>query len=170
MPLLTAFSGLPGVGKTTVGRAFAGRIGAVYLRIDTLEASLKTSSLRIHPAGDAGYGAAAAVARDNLALGLDVVADSVNPIAVTRALWAEVAVATGAALVNVEIVCSDADEHRRRVETRRADIPGLQLPDWEAVRSRDYVAWETDRLVLDTARLTPEACVERLIAETQRLR
>jgi len=159
---LVALSGLPGVGKTTIARALAGAIGGAHLRIDSLETALKRSSLRIDPAEDAGYVAAAAIARDNLGIGLDVVADAVNPVHQSRQLWADTAAATGAVLLNVEIVCSDPGEHRRRVEARRSDLPGLEVPDWGAVCSRHYEAWESEPVTLDTAHLTVEACVAAL--------
>src|SRR5438093_6817984 len=124
MPILISFSGLPGVGKTTVARALAREIRAVYIRVDSIEVALKNSSLQSHPAEDAGYRAAVAVAKDNLMHGLDVVADTVNPIELTRRWWAEAAKTCDARLLNLEIVCSDPTEHRRRVETRRSDIVG----------------------------------------------
>jgi predicted kinase len=167
MPTLVAFSGLPGTGKTTIARALAARLGAMHLRIDSIEAALKLSVLAIHPAEDAGYRAALAVARDNLALGHDVIGDAVNPVAFTRAWWAEVAEAAGARLVNVEIVCSDPAEHRRRVEARRSDLPGLSVPDWAAVAARVYEPWATPPLVIDTARTTVAVAAAR-IAEAVR--
>ena len=167
MPTLVAFSGLPGTGKTTLARALAARIGAMHLRIDSIEAALKASVLAIHPAEDAGYRAALAVARDNLALGHDVIGDAVNPVAFTRAWWAEVAEAAGARLLNVEIVCSDAAEHRRRVEARRPDFPGLCVPDWAKVAARDYEAWAAPPLVIDTAQRSAEDAAAR-IAEAVR--
>src|SRR5262245_41288047 len=103
MPVLISVSGLPGVGKTTVARALAQEIGAGYIRVDSIEAALKNSALQIHPAEDAGYLAAVAIAKDNLVHGLDVVADTVNPIEVTRRMWAEAASACDARLLNVEI-------------------------------------------------------------------
>lgn len=57
-PVLIAFSGLPGAGKTTIARDVAARLGAVFLRIDSIEAALARSALRISPAEDAGYAAA----------------------------------------------------------------------------------------------------------------
>jgi predicted kinase len=163
MPVLISFSGLPGVGKTTVARALAKEIRAVYVRVDSVEAALKNSSLQIHPAEDAGYLASFAIAKDNLAHGLDVVADTVNPIELTRRSWAEVAGACDARLLNVEIVCSDQAEHRRRVETRRSDIAGLDLPDWKRVQSRDYEGWTSNRVVLDSSKLSADDCVKRII-------
>ena len=65
MPVLISFSGLPGVGKTTVARALAQEIRAVYVRVDSIEAALKNSSLQIHPAEDAGISRSFAVAKDN---------------------------------------------------------------------------------------------------------
>jgi predicted kinase len=50
MCVLISFSGLPGVGKTTVARALARQIGAAYIRVDSIEVALKSSSLQIHPA------------------------------------------------------------------------------------------------------------------------
>ncbi|SLN13200.1 AAA family ATPase [Oceanibacterium hippocampi] len=162
MPSLIAFSGLPGVGKSTIARALSERIQAVYVRVDAVEAALKASVLIIHPAEDAGYRAAAAVARDNLTIGLDVVADTVNPVRETRALWAAIAAEAGARLVNVEVVCSDAGEHRRRVESRKSDIAGLSLPDWDAVQGRRFEPWMGDRLTLDTTELPIADCIARI--------
>ena len=163
MSVLISFSGLPGVGKTTVARAVAQEIGATYLRVDSIEAALKSSSLQIHPAEDAGYLAAIAVAKDNLLQGLDVVADTVNPIELTRRWWAEAAMACNARLLNVEMACSNRAEHRRRIEERRSDIVGLDLPDWKRVQSRDYEDWAGNRLLLDTSKLSVNDCVKRII-------
>ena len=164
MAKLISFSGLPGVGKTTIARALSELIDAVHLRVDSVEAALKTSLLKIHPAEDAGYLVVAAIAKDNLRLGLDVVADTVNSIAITRQLWVDVAASTSAELINVEIVCSDNDEHKRRVETRMSDIEGLTVPTWERVKSRryEYEPWTEDRLILDTARLTTAESVSKI--------
>ena len=98
-----------------------------------------------------GYEVAYAVAEDNLRAGRTVIADCVNPWPLTRRAWRVVAERTGVAALEVEIVCSDAAEHRRRVESREPDIAGLALPTWQEVVGRDYHAWERDRLVVDTA-------------------
>jgi predicted kinase len=91
------------------------------------------------------------VAADNLRAGLSVVADCVSDIALTRAAWSDVASNAAASLLNVEVICADPAEHRRRVETRRADLDGQVLPDWRAVMSRRFEPWAEPRLVLDTA-------------------
>lgn len=58
---------------------------------------------------------------------------------------------TSSGLLEVEIVCSDQAEHRRRVESRTTDIPGLIPPTWEAVMRHEYETWTTSRLVIDSA-------------------
>jgi predicted kinase len=149
--MLIVFSGLPGTGKTTLARAFAEERGATYLRIDTIEQALRASGMLVGDVGPSGYMVAYALAEANLGPRKSVVADCVNPLAVTRDAWREVAQRAGAALVDIEVVCSDRAEHRRRVEARSTDIRGLKLPSWEDVIRRDYEAWDRPRLVIDTA-------------------
>jgi hypothetical protein len=91
-----------------------------------------------------------------------VVADSVNPIAVTRSAWREIGVRHGARTVEVEIICSDPDEHRRRAETRDPSIPGLVLPTWQEILDREYEPWEPAPLVVDTVGGDMDACVATL--------
>ena len=161
-PALVILGGLPGVGKSTLARRLAVLMAAVYLRIDSIEQALADSSLRIKPAEDAGYLAAYALARDNLCLGRTVLADSVNAIEVTRSAWRDVAMRCGCPFVEVEMTCSDLDEHRHRVESRTSDIAGLQLPHWQKVLDREYQPWPGDRIRFDTAGRTVEESVEQL--------
>jgi predicted kinase len=151
--MLIVFAGLPGVGKTTIARELARQLGAVFVRIDSIEYAIRQSA-RQAPVEDAGYRAAYAVAEDNLRAGLTVVADSVNPLTITREAWRAVGHRAGVPLVEVEVVCTDAAEHRRRVETRASDFPGWTLT-WQEVRDREYHPWDRDRIVLDTATATP---------------
>jgi predicted kinase len=104
------------------------------------------------PIDDTGYRIGYAIAKDNLTVGRIVIADSVNPWPVTRDAWLAVARAAAADAVEIEIVCSDRDEHRRRVESRTSDIQGLQLPTWQEVVERDYQPWSRATVVIDTAR------------------
>ncbi|MGJ7574739.1 AAA family ATPase [Variovorax sp. RB2P76] len=150
-PTLIVLSGLPGTGKTTIARERVARVPCVYLRIDVVERAMKTASGSTEAAGPAGYAVAYALARSNLALSISVVADCVNPLPVTREAWQAVATQASSHLVEVEVVCSDVAEHRRRVESREADIAGFALPSWDAVLQHDYEAWATARLVVDSA-------------------
>lgn len=111
-----------------------------------------------------GYDLAYRLAADNLRLGVGVVADSCNPIELTRRAWESVARGAGAEYVNVEVVCSGRDEHRRRVETRPCTVPGLGMPTWQDVLAREYHPWTVERVVIDTAGRTERESFEELLA------
>lgn len=165
MPKLISFSGLPGVGKTTQARHLARRIKAIHLRVDSAEAAMKRSVLEINSAEDAGYLVLAALARDNLLLGFDVIVDTVNPIEITRKMWADCANRAKAALINIEVICADAQLHRRRVESRTSDIEGLILPTWDKVQMRQYEPWLEHRIVVDTSKQSVPDCVAEIMAK-----
>ena len=79
-------------------------------------------------------------------------------------LESAVGLRAGVRAVDVELVCSDTDEHRRRVEARSADIAGHVLPTWSQVVGRDYRPWDGDRLVIDTAQSSVEESVRAILA------
>ncbi len=150
-PVLFVFGGLSGTGKTTLARALAQELHATYLRIDEIEQALRFSGVLRGEVGAAGYLAAYALAESNLRLGCTVVADCVNPLAVTREAWRRVATNSGSRVFEIEVICTDPVEHRRRVEIRASDVAGLELPSWEDVLRREYEPWVSPRLVIDTA-------------------
>ena len=163
--MLIVFGGLPGVGKSAIAAELARRLRATWLRIDVIEVAV-ARALDLPEDGDigaAGYVVAYDLARSNLSLGLAVVADSVNPIAETRAAWRAVAADAGAACLEVEVVCSDRAEHRRRVEGRLGDPAALSPPTWAEVEARRYEPWGEARLRLDTAALTAAAAAVRVV-------
>lgn len=160
---LVVFGGLPGVGKSTLARALALRLDAVYVRIDSIEDAIGSHRLAPPDLEDLGYRAAYALALDNLALGRIVVADSVNPVEETRLAWRRLAQAGPHGLLEVEVRCSDVAEHRRRVESRRNHHPVGGHPAWDQVLARRFDVWP-EALVLDTARQEDERAVRWLIA------
>ncbi len=162
--MLIVFGGLPASGKTTLSHALAKRLAAVHVRVDTIEHALRAGQPPIKDIGPTGYLIAHAVAADNLRLGHVVIADSVNPLPVTREAWRAVAAQAGVAAVEVETVCSDGDEHRRRVETRTVDIAGFVPPTWNEVAARDYRPWPEADLVVDTSGRAIDDCLAELLA------
>ena len=122
--MLIVLGGLPGVGKTTIARELARQIGAVHLRIDSIEEALRASGTARGPMDDSGYRVAYAIAEDNLRVGRTVIADSVNPLPMTRNAWVGVAKKTQSTAIEFEIICSDLEEHS--VASRRERQAGLE--------------------------------------------
>jgi predicted kinase len=158
--MLYIFGGLPGTGKSTLSAALAQRCHAVYLRIDTIEQALRDCGFAVD--GPAGYVVGYQFAKDNLRLGRSVVADSVNPLEITRKAWRDVAMQANAPFVEIEVLCSHREEHRARIESRKADIAGFPLPRWTDVLQRQYEPWSTERIVLDSAGESPDESMMRL--------
>jgi len=158
--VLITFGGLPGTGKTTLARELARQLGAAYLRIDTIEYAIAPAEDT--PVGEAGYLVGYAVAEENLRLGSTVVADSVNPLRITRDAWRNAAQRAGVTFVEILVVCSDRAQHRHRIETRKTDIPGHLT--WQDVLAREFEPWDREHVVIDTAGQTVEQSLTALQA------
>ena len=162
--VLIVIGGLPGTGKTSLARGLARALDAVHVRIDLIEQAIRDASNCGDAIGPAGYVVAYAVAGDNLRLGRIVIADCVNPLPVTRNAWRTVAEHAGVSVIEIEAICSDSVEHRRRIESRRSDIPGLRLPTWQDVVEHEYAPWTSEHVVIDTAHRSLEQSVTELHA------
>ncbi|WP_233413076.1 AAA family ATPase [Nucisporomicrobium flavum] len=162
--ILVEFGGLPATGKSTLAGRLAARTGAVWLRIDEIEAAMRRNGLTPEQTGVTAYSVAHDVAASHLRRGLTVIADAVNPVAAARQGWQDLAAGSGARHVVVETTCPDAAEHERRVTTRPADIPGWRYPSWAEVRAAaaGYEPRRDPRLTVDTTR--PIAECEQLVA------
>ena len=153
--MLIVFSGLPGTGKTTLAKGLAATLGAVYVRIDTIEQALRDSADFARDVGRTGYLIAYELAASNLGLGGTVVVDCVNPVMESRRAWRDISARSSAPLVNLQVICSDVTEHRCRVETRQLDIPGLTPPSWHSVLNHEYESWDAEPFTVDTALDSP---------------
>lgn len=160
--MLIVFSGLPGTGKTTIAKGLVDTIGALYLRIDTIEQAIRNSGALARDVGRSGYMVANELALSNLDLGRTVIVDCVNPVTESRLAWSEIASRAGVRLMNIEVICSDKNEHQRRVETRLGDISGLTPPTWQSVLDHEYEAWAEAPFTIDTALTSPVQAVSML--------
>jgi len=86
-----------------------------------------------------------------------VIADSVNPIAITRDSWAAVARQAGCSLCEIEVHCPDKSGHRARVEARAVSN------DWAAVEARTYEPWPRPVLRLNSAALSVDEAVSTIL-------
>ena len=120
--MLIIFGGLPGTSMSTLARQLAEKLGAVYLRIDTIERAVADGD-EAGSIDDDGYRVACPLAEDNLRLGRTVIGDPVNPLQITREARRGVAERAAERAVETEVICSDLREHRCRIETRLTDLP-----------------------------------------------
>ena len=162
MSVFVCLAGLPGVGKSTVARELARRTGALWLRVDAIEQAMRASAAAPSDLEGMGYHALCGAAEGALAQGFDVIGDSVNPIGPSRAIYHEMSARAGVRHLDVVLDCSDRDAHRDRVETRGPSVPGLAPPTWEGVLARAWEPFPEAHLVLDTARLSPEAAAQAI--------
>jgi len=140
---LVVLSGLPGTGKTTLGKMLSRQFGCFYLRADSVEAPfLSGLPAGSQSVGGKGYEALINVARENLQLGHSVILDLVNPLHLTRAWMTSLAGQTKSELIQFELVMQDKETHRRRVESRQLDIPNQEIPSWQDVQAREYEKWD----------------------------
>jgi predicted kinase len=162
--MLIVFGGLPGVGKTALARAVTERLGAAYLRVDAIEAALwRAGVARDQPTGLAAYVVAHSVAEGSLAAGAVVVVDAVNPVEAARRGWRDLAQRVAKPLRVIEVICLDESEHRRRVESRTADLDGHTVPTWSDVQEREYEPWDEPRLTVDTAIASRTECLSQVL-------
>ena len=94
----------------------------------------------------------------------DRIGDSVNAWMLTRNARRDAGLRAGARVVEVEIICSDINEHRRRVENRSSEVPGLILPIWAETIHRDYHHWDREHVVIDTAERTVAECASLILS------
>lgn len=98
-PILFILSGLRGSGKSTLSQFIAKEYNTLYLRIDTVEQGLRELC---NFNEDEGYKLSYRIASDNLKLGINVVADSCNPITLTRREWETIAEINNAIFIKIE--------------------------------------------------------------------
>lgn len=147
-------SGLPGSGKSHLAQALAIELRAVIVSVDPIEDAMIQSGLPMSfETGVAAYQVGAVVAAAQLHNGLTVIADAANYLEVGRDIWRTVASESGIALKAIEVICSDTELHKTRLERRRRGLRAYPEPSWPDIlrRASEVDAWTTQRLVLDSA-------------------
>lgn len=151
---LVVFAGLPGSGKSAVADRVARELGVPILSVDPIEEALHRAGIaRGWDRGVAAYEVASRVAEHVLSLGQRVIIEAANAEPEGRAVWYDLGRRSGVDPGFIEVVCSDSDVHRRRLEGREPGYPGVDEPTWAAVEARrvGFAGWDEERLVLDTA-------------------
>jgi predicted kinase len=141
------------VGKSTLAARLGVALNAPVLPVDSIELVLAQHGVFNDQAGLISYRSIAALAEVQLAIGLPVIVDAVNPVASARGLWHDLADRAQVPLRLIEVWCADEVEHRRRVERRYAELAGLNVATWEQtlVRRAEYEPYVGPRLVVDTS-------------------
>ena len=158
MPELIAMAGLPGTGKSTIAEVLSARLGATIVSVDPIESSILRAGIDSdQPTGLAAYLVAETLAEQVLQSGHSVIVDAVNAVEPARLQWRDLAARSDVPLRVLEVVCSDADVHRERLEKRVRNLPGFEEPSWRAVEQslEDYQEWKGDcaelpRVTLDS--------------------
>jgi predicted kinase len=172
-PVLIAFKGHPGSGKSAVARALGRFLSVPVIDKDDIKDVLGGIC---EDSGGLAYTAMFSIARRQLLQGLSVICDS--PLSEPAGYTAACCVAhdSSARLVVIECFCSSQEEWRRRIERRAAlRLPAHHITDWPALeehmrRRREISNYPIDEphLVLDTVEPLGQV-LERIIVWLQNL-
>ena len=155
--MLVAMAGLPGTGKSTIGQVVASRLGVPVVSVDPIESAILQAGIAAdQPTGLAAYLVAETLAERILVTGTGVMIDAVNAVDPAREQWVNLAARLNEPMKFIEVICSDPELHRSRIENWRKSMPHIQLT-WNAVEQSfdDYSEWTGDsgavaRITLDS--------------------
>ena len=158
--MLIAMAGLPGTGKSTIAEILGHRLGFPVISVDPIESAILSAGIDSdQPTGLAAYLVAEAIAEAALANGVSIIVDAVNAVDPAREQWLELAQKHHEPLKFLEVVCSDTDLHRERLESRDRNLAHIPDPTWHAVEQSldEYSEWTGEtatvpRLTLDSVR------------------
>ena len=151
-------AGLPGAGKSTIAEVVGNRLGYAVLSVDPIESAILSAGIDSdQPTGLAAYLVAEAIADAALGNGQAIIVDAVNAVNPAREQWVALAKKHSDSLRFIEVVCSDVELHRSRIEARGRNLAHLEAPTWHAVEQSldEYDEWsgpsaEVERLTLDS--------------------
>lgn len=147
-PVLAVVCGLPGVGKSTVSRAIADRIGATVLRTDVIRKELFVDPTYTSAETVAVYDELLTRAFEHLDVGESVVLDATFKTSERRIQARDLATQVGARFRLVRVSC-DEDVLERRIRAR----DGVSDADFDVhVEFRDrFEPVEMDHVVVDNS-------------------
>lgn len=153
-------AGLPGAGKSTIAEILGHRLGFPVISVDPIESAILSAGIDSdQPTGLAAYLVADAIADAALANGVSIIVDAVNAVDPARQQWLDLAQKHHEPLRFLEIVCSDTDLHKERLESRDRNLAHIPDPTWHAVEQSldEYSDWTggtaaVPRLTLDSVR------------------
>jgi predicted kinase len=151
---LVVFSGVPGVGKSTLADAVGRALGVPVFAGDWLLGSLTPFGGYYLDRGlEIGAEMLTTLALRQLLLGQSAILDFPVEDPATRARWRSLAAQAGARFGVVVCVCSDRQQHRARLEGRTRGIPGWHdAGNWANVEKRlaEFPPWDGGVLTVDT--------------------
>ena len=158
--MLIAMAGLPAAGKSTIAGILGGRLSASLVSVEPIESAILRAGIGSdQPTGLAAYLVAETIAELVLESGHDVIVDGVNGVDPAREQWVQLALSRGATLRFIEVICSDPELHRERLEARAQRLPRLNRPRGHAVEQSldEYLPWAgasalVPRITLDSVR------------------
>ncbi len=168
--MLIAMAGLPGTGKSTIGQVVASRLGMPVVSVDPIETAILQAGIDSNqPTGLAAYLVAETLVERVLKAGSGAMVDAVNAASPAREQWVNLATKLSEPITFIEVVCSDPELHRSRIDSWQKSMPHHQL-SWNAVEQSfdDYAEWAglsgmVARITLDSVEPLG-ANVERAIA------
>jgi predicted kinase len=153
-PVLIVMSGLPGSGKSTIAERVAARLGAPVLSVDPIESAIiKAGIQKGFETGLAAYLVAAALASEQLKLGISVVIDAVNAEEEGKNNWRELGKKHNLTPIVIDVFVSNVELHRQRIEARVRNLHGINEVTWDKVEARrkHFTAWQEPTLRLDSS-------------------
>jgi predicted kinase len=170
MAQLVVMTGLPCSGKSTVAYGIAGALQWPVFSVDPIDSAMRGDGVDPDTAGSAAYSVAAALAAEQLGLGISVVIDAVNAHPEAREMWRDLAARTGAHLLLIECACHDEMLHRARVSARVRRLAHYPELTWDYVEETraTYAPWEMEKLQLETSDETPAKLVARALVYIHR--
>lgn len=150
---LIIISGLPGSGKSTLAEAVAKKLKLPIFSVDPIESSIiKSGITKSFETGLAAYLVAETLASEQLKLGTSTIIDAVSPVKESREMWHGLSKKFDTKLVIIECLL-DHEIHKKRIEARVRNMHGIPEVTWDDVENRrkEYLAWDEERLVIDSA-------------------